>query len=344
VRELARVTDRLQLPHAAHIHCNNLGYPGNWQTTLSTMQALEGSRGHFAHIQFHSYGGDENEGLSFCSAVDPLVEYLQQHPEITVDIGHVTPGAACSITGDTPFAEHLARLSGGRWFTSDVEQESSCGVIPGDFTPHKTLIHAVQWAIGLEWYLKVKHPWQVAMTSDHPNGGAFTRYPEIIALLMSKNLRDELFAAMPVSLKERSNLHELTREYSLYEVAIVTRAAPAKILGLKDKGHLGVGADADITIYNLQEDKREMFQRPRYVIKAGEVLVEEGEIKGERSGWNFVRGKTHWQNVCDDVKPVKEVKGWFKEHYSLSAEDYVIHAEQLPVELGLLGRGEGERL
>ena len=46
----------LGLPHAAHIHCNNLGLPGNAATTLATMAALDGRRAHFTHLQFHSYG------------------------------------------------------------------------------------------------------------------------------------------------------------------------------------------------------------------------------------------------------------------------------------------------
>ena len=33
-----------KLPHPVHIHANNLGLPGNWTTTLETMQALEGHR------------------------------------------------------------------------------------------------------------------------------------------------------------------------------------------------------------------------------------------------------------------------------------------------------------
>ena len=37
-------------------------------------------------------------------------------------------------------------------------------------------------------------------------------------------------------------------------ICIITRAGPAKCLGLKDKGHLGVGADADVTVYDMLED------------------------------------------------------------------------------------------
>jgi formylmethanofuran dehydrogenase subunit A len=72
----------------------------------------------------------------------------------------------------------------------------------------------------------------------------------------------------------------LDREYTLNEIAIITRAAPARRLGLLHKGHLGVGADADVTIYHDRpDDREEMFGTPRYVIKGGELLVEEGDLR-----------------------------------------------------------------
>lgn len=42
LRELAASADRLKLPHSVHIHCNNLGIPGNWHTTLETMGSSKG--------------------------------------------------------------------------------------------------------------------------------------------------------------------------------------------------------------------------------------------------------------------------------------------------------------
>ncbi|MBA2409577.1 MAG: hypothetical protein H0V62_07340 [Gammaproteobacteria bacterium] len=39
------------------------------------------------------------------------------------------------------------------------------------------------------------------------------------------------------------------------ESAIITRAGPARLLGLKNKAHLGAGAHADITIYDELDDK-----------------------------------------------------------------------------------------
>jgi hypothetical protein len=84
------------------------------------------------------------------------------------------------------------------------------------------------------------------------------------------------------AVRERSTLAELDREYSLYEICIITRAGPARILGLKHKGHLGAGADADITIYTPDDNKEKMFEMPRYVIKAGQVIAKiERSFDGE---------------------------------------------------------------
>src|SRR5881396_3657321 len=55
---LAGAANTLALPHPVHIHCNNLGQPGNSATTLDSMRALAGQRAHFTHLQFHSYGGE----------------------------------------------------------------------------------------------------------------------------------------------------------------------------------------------------------------------------------------------------------------------------------------------
>ena len=51
------------------------------------------------------------------------------------------------------------------------------------------------------------------------------------------------------------------------------------MLGLKHKGHLGIGADADVTVYTPCRNIRTMFELPRYVFKTGELIVEQGEIR-----------------------------------------------------------------
>src|SRR5204863_4278888 len=108
--------------------------------------------------------------------------------------------------------------------------------------------------------------------------------PQIIRLLMDRTYRRDALKKCPPKILERSTLAELDREYTLNEIAIITRAGPARILGLQHKGHLGPDADADITIYTPHENKETMFALPRYVIKSGEILVEEGDIRLEHYG------------------------------------------------------------
>lgn len=323
LREVAAAADRLKLSHPVHIHCNNLGLPGNWKTTLQTMQALEGHRGHLAHIQFHSYGGGPDDEQSFSSQAQKLVEYVNDHPNLTVDVGHVNFGATTSLTGDGPLGHYLHRVTGNKWFSGDTEMETGCGIVPIEYRD-KNLIHSIQWAVGLEWYLLMNDPWRVAMSTDHPNGGAFLRYPELIHLLMDRSYREEVLSQVHPRLRKRTVLPDLDREYTLREIAIITRAAPARILGLKNKGHLGPGADADLTIYSRQDDLQQMFAFPRYVFKAGTLVIDDGELRGDHFGG------TLFSQPAYDEGLVPDIRHWFERHYTVQFENYPVEMEVVP--------------
>ena len=187
------------------------------------------------------------------------------------------------MTADGAVGHYLREVTGKKWYNLDVEAETGCGVVPIQYE-EKNTIHALQWTIGLEWFLRVSDPWKVALSTDHPNGAPFLAYPQLIALLMSRNLRDEVFARLPERVRSRSALGELDREYSLSEIAVITRAGPARILGMTAKGHLGVGADADLSLFQPDDDLRKMFAFPRYVIKSGTVLIDDGQPIGHGDG------------------------------------------------------------
>jgi len=319
---MARAANVLQLPHPVHIHCNNLGMPGNWETTLETMKALEGSRGHITHIQFHSYGGGEGDENTFNSKVQPLADYVNAHDNITVDVGQVLFGETTSMTGDGPLGYFLHNVYGTKWFSADTEMETGCGIAPIKYR-NKSLVHTLQWAVGLEWYLLVEDPWRVVMSTDHPNGGSFLAYPQIIRLLMDRTYRADVLKTVHPDIRNRSVLPDLEREYTLQEICIITRAGPARILGLKDKGHLGVGAAADITIYTPDPDKQKMFELPRYVVKTGRVVVEQGDI---REAFN---GKTlHIAPGYDDTVE-DSIREWFEQYYSIRFRNYPVGEEYL---------------
>ncbi len=322
VNGVAQAANELGLPHPVHIHCNNLGMPGNWNTTLETMAALEGHRGHITHIQFHSYGGGDADENTFNSKVALLADYVNSHPNVTVDVGQVLFGETTSMTGDGPLGYFLSKVYGGKWFSGDTEMEAGCGITPIKYR-NKSLVHALQWAIGLEWYLLVNDPWRVVMSTDHPNGGSFLAYPQIIRMLMDRTYRQDILKTCHPLVRERSVLGDLQREYTLNEIAIITRAGPARILGLKHKGHLGPGADADITIYTPHENKETMFELPRMVIKSGRVIVDQGDIRDP------LNGKTlHVEPEYDRGVEV-DIKEWFEKYYSIRWRNYPVDASYL---------------
>jgi formylmethanofuran dehydrogenase subunit A len=323
IRSMAQVVDDLRLPHSVHIHTNNLGLPGNWTTTLETMKLLEGHRGHLTHVQFHSYGGGMQDEESFCSKVVPLAEYVNAHPNVTVDVGQVVFGRTTSMTADGPVGYYLSKLYKTKWFSADTELEEGCGVVPIEYK-NTSLIHAWQWAIGLEWYLLVEDPWRIVMTTDHPNGGSFLAYPQIIRLLMDRTYRQDVLKTVPAAVRDRSLLRDLDREYSLSEIAIITRAGPARILGLKNKGHLGPGADADVTIYTPDANRETMFEMPRHVIKGGRIIVEQGEIRED------VQGKTLLVAPDYDREVEPDIRTWFEGAYSIQWRNYPVEDTAIP--------------
>jgi formylmethanofuran dehydrogenase subunit A len=323
IQNFVQAAAKLRLPHPTHLHCNNLGMPGNWHTTLDTMKALEGHRAHLTHIQFHSYGGGEGDENTFNSKTAKLAEYVNANKNVTVDVGQVMFGDTTSMTGDSAVGYFLANIFKSKWYSNDTEMESGCGVTPIKYR-NKSLVHALQWAIGLEWYLLVDDPWRVVMSTDHPNGGSFLAYPQIIRLLMDRTYRQDMLKKCPAQVTERSTLTDLDREYTLSEIAIITRAGPARILGLKNKGHLGVGADADITIYTPNDNKETMFELPRMVMKAGRVMVEQGELREPPFG------KTLHVSPNYDRDREADIRSWFEKYYSVKWNNYPVDDRYVP--------------
>jgi formylmethanofuran dehydrogenase subunit A len=313
---IAGAVHELSLPHPVHVHCNNLGVAGNWRTTLDTLDTVEGRRAHLAHLQFHAYGG--KPGGRPRSRAPELAEYLGAHPELSADVGQVMFGPATTMTADAPVSGLLRDVTGGKWVNADTEVETGCGIVPFTYR-EKNYVHALQWGIGLELFLLSRDPWRLVLSTDHPNGGSFLSYPRLIRLLMDREFRNEqLQRANKRAIRSTVLLDDLEREYTLEEIAIVTRAGPARLLGLRDKGHLGAGADADVTIYDERADREEMFATPRYVIKGGEVVVREGELVAAPAG-GLMRVAAPYDPAVDDV-----LRAQFEERYTVQFDNYPV--------------------
>jgi formylmethanofuran dehydrogenase subunit A len=336
IRNLMKANEILRLPHSVHLHTNNLGKPGNYETTLATLKAVEEiapSRDrqvlHVTHMQFSAYGG--TGWRDFESKAPEIADYFNRHDQFTMDMGQLIFGSATTMTADAPLEYGNARLLHAKWSNHDIELEESSGVVPLVYG-RKMPINAIQWAIGLELALLTKNPWQFIMTTDHPNGGPFVNYPEVIALLMSRAKREEELASLHELASKRSSLPSIEREMDWNDIAIVTRAAPAKILGLPEKGHLGVGADGDVTIYDINpanvdpsKDHKKVkgaLAKAKYTIKGGEVVVRDGEIVA------VPQGRTYWVDAKVPEEQAAKVKAdlveKFAKYYSIQMSNYMV--------------------
>ncbi len=121
----------------------------------------------------------------------------------------------------------------------------------------------------------------------------------------------------------RITLPEINREYTLYEIATIMSAGPARALGLHQKGNLGIGNDADMVIYHQDKDIARMFGHPRYVIKGGEVVIEEGDIRETPEGREFMVKPAYDPSTEEFLKPR------FEDCYTMSFENYPVEMERI---------------
>lgn len=318
---LARGLKELGVVHPLHIHGCNLGVPGGYQTTLDTIKGAEGLPIHLTHIQFHSYGTEGD--LKFSSAAAEVAEAVNANKNISCDVGQVMFGQTCTASGDSMRQFVTSRsATPKKWVVMDIECDAGCGVVPFKYRD-KSFVNALQWAIGLELFLLINDPWRLFLTTDHPNGGPFTWYPHLIRLLMDKSFRNDMMQKINPDALKYSTLASLDREYSLYEIAILTRAGPARSLGLKDRGHLGVGAWADITVYDDNPDREAMFTAPELLFKNGELIVRNGKIV------KVVNGATHVARPTYDRGIEKSLRPYFEDYHTMRLDNFRLSDDEI---------------
>jgi formylmethanofuran dehydrogenase subunit A len=318
---LARGMKELGVPHPIHIHGCNLGVPGSMKSTMATIRAAEGLPLHLTHIQFHSYGTEGD--MKFSSGAPQIAELLNQHTNVSIDIGQIMFGQTCTASGDSMRQYGNTKSSNPKkWVVMDIECDNGCGVVPMKYRD-KSYVNALQWAIGLELFLLVKDPWRIFMTTDHPNGAPFYFYPHLIRLLMDRTFRNAMLEKLHPGAQAATILKTLDREYTLYDIAIMTRAGPAKSLGLRDRGHLGTGATADITVYEDDADREAMFKTPLFVFKNGELIVRNGRVV------KVVAGATHVARPEYDRAIEKPLREYFDRYHTVRLDNFRVRDEEI---------------
>ena len=318
---LARALKELGVVHPLHVHGCNLGIPGNVESTLATIRAAEGLPLHMTHTQFLSYGTEGDR--KFSSGAPRVAELVNKSPNISIDVGQVLFGQTCTASGDSMRQYAIGKSAHPkRTVIMDIECDAGCGVVPMRYRD-KSFVNALQWAIGLETFLLVEDPWRMFLTTDHPNGAPFYTYPHLIRLLMDKSFRNDMLQKINRDAAAMSILPTITREYTLDEIAIMTRAGPARSLGLRDRGHLGLGASADITVYRDNADREAMFATPELVFKNGELIVKNNKVV------KVTQGATHVARPAYDRAIEGPLKTYFDRYHTVRMENFKLTDEEI---------------
>jgi formylmethanofuran dehydrogenase subunit A len=328
IQRVVAAVNEMGLPHPVHLHARKLGQPGNQLDFVETIHALDGQRAHLCHIQFYAYGSDDKGG--YTSAAERVVKCISAYKNLTFDIGQIVPGLAMAITADTSSLDSLRQMTHHPWISHQLEGEGGVNTLPLEYLPADPT-SAIQWATGMELLLRFPDPTRMFLTTDHPNGGPFTAYPQVINWLMDRSARDEMVHSLHPAGASKSGLSACQREYTLEEVFAMTSYGPAKSLGLTERGHLGVGALADLRCYKKQSDLKAMFENPAWVMRQGRVVVKNGKVRKDSAGrtllvrpsWDEGRRKSLLSSLSKKIsfQPV---------HYGLGEDHIFMNELEVP--------------
>ena len=126
----------------------------------------------------------------------------------------------------------------------------------------------------------------------------------------------------------QTSLKDIDREYTLNEICTISRAGTAQCLGMKDRGHLGIGAIGDVSIFKLDPKKldgeiiEKAFSNAAYTIKDGQIVVKDGEIMASPISNTLVAEGKIKEEVLNSM--LEDVKAHWRDHYSINFNNYDI--------------------
>ena len=80
---------------------------------------------------------------------------------------------------------------------------------------------------------------------------------------------------------------------------------------------------ADVTIYHEKPEDGRLFTYPRYVIKSGEIVVEDGDVRATIAGREFICHPAYDEEIEEYLRQI------FPKVYTISFENYPVEIERL---------------
>ena len=158
------------------------------------------------------------------------------------------------------------------------------------------------------------------MSTDHPNGGSFLAYPQIIRLLMDRTYRRDMLKTVPADGARADRARPTsTANTRCTRSAIITRAGPARMLGLKNKGHSASGR-------RCRRDDLHARRESRDDVRAAALRDQGGPDASSRRARSArtAYGKTLHVAPEYDRGVEADIRDWFEDSYSIRWRNYPV--------------------
>ena len=328
--KLPKFVEHLGLPHSIHAHIE--GYESqtseeNLIPTLNKVKSLglkpnpksdlEIKRSqifHLAHGSSYNIGGDNSE----------LIKFYNENQDFDMDLGFIGFNTLNPlVSSDRHLINKLINSTNPyQLIRSSVESEGDSFATLRKFSKMNKE-DCIMWTNAIDLGLNI-NPWQLQFSVNYPNYADILNLPEISSWLISNKARKQFMNNMEASFLKDNPIISNSKTLTFNDLIIITRSSPAKSLGIGSiKGNLGLGADGDLNILNLDlndtdiskdyENIKSALSNIDYVIKAGEVIKNREEFNLNSSGKIFwASGKPE----KEDTKSILARKEDFYQKYS----------------------------
>lgn len=326
---LAKCNSYLNLPHALHVHIEGYEHEtgkNNLKLILERIKSANIDSKHIFHLAHAStYNNDGKNG--------ELIQFLNDNHEFDLDLGIIGFDPINPlITSDKRLADKIVKQRETEGFhkmiRSAIELEGDSFVTLRVISKQDEKV-CIQWANAIDLALNIKNKFQISLSLNFPNYSHINKLPEIATYLVSDIARNEFLKDCSSEFLKNTDLKDNIDTLTFNELVTITRASPAKSLGLENiKGNLKVGADGDLNILNIDISElnlkkdynklKDALSNIEYVLKAGEIVKKKNEINLNP------QGKIFWTNgkLEKPVDPLimKKKREFYEKYYSIFYE------------------------
>ncbi len=347
---VVKCIESLGLPHSAHCHVegyeNQIGQK-NLFAILEKIKSLNIEPNqktdlkikrdqvlHIAHANTYCLNG-KNENL---------INFLNENQNIDINLGFIGFNQINPlITSDRRLINSMLNIdileNPYKLISSAIEFEGDSFVTLRNFDKNN-FYNCNFWANALDLAINTKNKFQVSFSLNFPNYANILDIPEIITWLVSNNARDTFMKGMNKEFLKNNSLQNEEKSLNFSEFVTITRASPAKSLGIGSiKGNLGIDADADINILDINinevdisknfEILKNALSNIDYVIKSGKIVKKQNKIDFNTQGsifWSSGKPETEGKEFILSKKEdfYQKYSSMFYSSYKVSVDEQLL--------------------